>query len=601
MLVTPHAHPRGAPLVRALDVIAVTLSAGIAAGWIHTLELVVARHLQHQLVWFSRDFVWMSPVAYTIVLLPLGLVLAVVAGLSSSRWVQTLAIFGCWCVALVGVLLPYSQVARIASLILGVGAAVQLARAAKARPTQWISGYRRFALLGSVLVLLMALILPRWRDFSARRAIDALPSSASAAPGTNVLLIILDTVRAASMSMYGASGSTTPQLEQWAQSATTFDAAYAVAPWTLPSHASLFTGRYAGELTADWKTPLDRSDSTLAELFRVRGYATGGFMANMHYTAWDSGLDRGFATFKDYRRSRWQLLRSSAWTQTQMFDELRHAASLGDVATAILHPDLSIDLKHTFDRKNGNEVTRQFLDWQASIGQRPFFAVLNYFDAHQPYYAPRQFLHFGKDEDGTARYSAAIAYLDANVDSIFQELRRRNALDNTVVIVTSDHGELFNEHGLSGHAHDLYRNVLHVPLMIRFPAKVPEGRRVGAAVSLRDVPATILDLSSLSRASVPGHSLTHYWTDSTTAGSPAFAEVTQAANVDSTYPTAKGPMKALLDDSTHYIRNGDAREELYRYRTDALEALNLADSSNTRALPWRTRVDSILAARRRSK
>ncbi|MEP7347801.1 MAG: sulfatase, partial [Gemmatimonadaceae bacterium] len=441
--------PPRAPLRRALDVLAIAVSAGIAAGWIHTLELMVARHLQHQLVWFSRDFIWMSPISYTLVMLPATLILAVVAVASRSSKVPVVSVFGLSCVAIFGVLLPYSQLARIAALLLAAGVAVQLARSVNAAPERWLSRFRRLALGGSVVVTLMALVLPRWRDLAANRAIDALPEVTATAPPANVLLIILDTVRAASMSLYGATDSTTPRLEQWAREGTVFDAAYSVAPWTLPSHASLFTGRYAGEVTADWKTPLDRSDSTLAELFRVRGYATGGFMANMHYTAWDSGLNRGFAAYEDYRTSWWQLLRSSAYTQTQLFDQLRSVSSLGAATTAILHPDLSIDFKHVFDRKFATEVSQEFLDWQAGVGQRPFFAVLNYFDAHQPYYAPTAFQHFAR----TPHYSAALAYLDANLDSIFLELRARNVLDNTIVLVTSDHGELFDEHGLSGHAH----------------------------------------------------------------------------------------------------------------------------------------------------
>ena len=590
-----------APFLRALDVLAIAVTAGVAAGWVHMLELMFARHLQHELVWFSRDFIWMAPIAYTLVLLPAALILAVAAVMSRSTLVQAIGVFCLSCVAIFGVLLPYSQVARIASLVLAGGAAFQFARLASAAPEKWCLRFRRLALGGMILVALMALVLPRWHDGAANRAIKAVPVSTAPSPPANVLLIILDTVRAANLSLYGAPDSTTPRLDQWAQDATVFDAAYAVAPWTLPSHASLFTGRYAGEVTADWKTPLDRSDSTLAELFRVRGYATGGFMANMHYTAWDSGLDRGFATYEDYRRSWWQLLRSSAWTQTQLFDQLRSASSLGEAADAILHPDLSIDLKHTFDRKIAREVTGQFLDWQADIGQRPFFAVLNYFDAHQPYYAPREFQHFPRTQGDAARYDAAIAYLDGTLDSIFQELRQRNVLDNTVVIVTSDHGELFNEHGLSGHAHDLYRNVLHVPLFVRFPQAVPTGRRVLRTVSLRDLPATILDITSLSGASVPGHSLRSYWIDSAGIGSPVLAEVSRAPNVSNTYPTAKGPMQALFDDSTHYIRNGDGAEELYRYRDDAPETTNLAASSQVVSAPWRARVDSILLSRRGSR
>lgn len=587
------------PVSRAINVLSVGVTLAIAAGLIHTLELSVARHLQHQLVWFSRDFVWMAPMSYGLVLLPVTLLFAIAAAVS-SRQIHHVAVFVLALISFFGVLLPYSQIARIASLLFAAGIALQLARAARGAPARWNQRFRRVALGGGVLIALVSFVLPRLRNRNARRAIDALPAvAAETSSPANVLLIILDTVRAASMSLYGAPDSTTPRLQEWASQSSVFDAAYSVGPWTLPSHASLFTGRYAGETTADWTSPLDESDSTLAEIFRVRGYATGGFMANMHYTAWDTGLDRGFITYRDYRRTFWQLVRSSAWTQTNLFGQIVNATSFGDVASAFLHPDLSIDIKHAFDRKYGVDVTAQFLEWQAILQQRPFFAVLNYFDAHAPYFAPDEFLHFPTPVSGTARYSAALAYLDHNIDTILKELRRRNALDNTVVIVTSDHGELFEEHGLSGHAHNLYRNVLHVPLVLRYPPSVPAGRRVSTTVSLRDLPATILDLTALAHATVPGTSLRATWMDTGAAISPALSEVSKASNVDPTYPTAKGPMKGLFDDSTHYIRNGDGREELFRHLDDTLELANLTASSPTVAAPWRTRIDSLLSSRRR--
>ncbi|MBV6519945.1 MAG: hypothetical protein MNPFHGCM_00048 [Gemmatimonadaceae bacterium] len=583
----------------ALDVLAIAVAAGVVAGLIHWAELQFARHVLHHLVWFSRDFVWMSPIVYTLLLLPLAGIFAILATVVARPWVVSLAAFFLFWVATFGVLLPYSEVARIASLVLAAGIAIQLARWLHAAPDRWLPRYRLFASAGAILVVAMALVLPRWRAHTADSALSAIPVSAAPEPPPNVLLIILDTVRAASMSLYGASVPSTPRLDAWARDAVVFDEAYSTAPWTLPSHASLFTGRYAGEVTADWKTPLDRADSTLAEQFRARGYATGAFMANMHYTAWDSGLERGFIAFDDYRRSWAQLVRSSSWTQTRMYDELLGASSLQDVLQALLHPNLSIDMKHTFDRKYARQVSRQFLDWQAGLGQRPFFAVLNYFDAHQPYYSPRQFQQRVRDNEGMSGYAAAIAYLDTSIDSVLIELQRRNTLDNTLVIVTSDHGELFDEHGLTGHAHNLYRNVLRVPLMIRFPPAVPQGTRIAKAISLRDVAATIVDLTDLSQAAVPGTSLRVTWTDSASRTSPVLAEVSRAPNVDLSYPTAKGPMKALLDDSTHYIRNGDGTEELYRYREDAFEARNLESHSSGSSLPWRALVDSFLAVRQR--
>lgn len=583
------------PLARVLDALAIVASFGLLAGVVHSLELLVSRLLLNELVWVSRDFAWMSPLAYTALLFPVALLSAIASAVTPAGWVPRLTVFACASFAVFGVLLPYSQIARIASLLLALGAAYQLARAYMPRALRW---YRTCAVAGMVVVGGIAFLQPRLRVWGAQRALDSVPADAT--ERTNVLLIILDTVRAASMGLYAPADSTTPHLDQWANDATVFDAAYSVAPWTLPSHASFFTGRYAGEVTADWKTPLDRADSTLAELFRARGYATGAFMANMHYTAWDSGLARGFSIYRDYRTSWWQLARSTSWTQTVMFDELRSARSVAAVFSALLHPNLSIDPKHTFDRKLGSEVTSQFLGWQRAAGNRPFFAVLNYFDAHQPYYAPRAFLHFPRTS-GTARYKGAIAYLDANIDSILKTLQAQKVLEKTLVVVTSDHGELFNEHGLSGHAHDLYRNVLHVPLMLRLPNIVPSGTRVQRVASLRDLAATIVDLAAIKDARVPGQSLRALWSDSVAGASLALAEVSQAPNVDPTYPTAKGPMKSLVDDTVHYIRNGDSTEQLFKFRSDTAESVNLAVNGSPVAVPWRLLVDSILSTRPRQR
>ncbi|MFN8582533.1 MAG: sulfatase-like hydrolase/transferase [Gemmatimonadaceae bacterium] len=584
---------RTPPRTRFIDAFAIGLSFAWLAGLVHFGETVVARHVLHELVWVSRDFQWMAPLAYGLVILPVVLILSLLYAALGTPWLLRLTIFASAIIAGFGVLLPYSQIARIASLVLAAGAAFQLARGELARA---VPRYRRFAFVGALVIAALAGLMPWWRGHQSRQALQGLPVAPSGA--TNVLLIILDTVRAASLSLYGNPEPTTPHLEQWAREGAVFSETYAVAPWTLPSHASLFTGRYAGELSADWKTPLGNSDSTLAELFARRGYATGAFMANMHYTSWDAGLDRGFATYLDYRTSWWQLVRSSAWTQTAMFDQLRSARSIAAVISALVHPDLSIDMKHTFDRKLGTEVTTQFLAWQRTVGVRPFFAVLNYFDAHQPYYAPVAYQHFPRS-GGTARYKAAIAYLDHNIDSILVELKQRGQLEHTLVVVTSDHGELFNEHGLSGHAHNLYRNVLRVPLLLRLPAAVPQGVRIPTTVSLRDVPATIIDLAGLPGAHVPGASLRATWTDSSASRSPALSEVSHAPNVSPTYPTAKGPMKSLTADAIHYIRNGDRREEFFDMRADTSESTNLVASRADEVVRWRARVDSVLAARTR--
>ena len=116
----------------------------------------------------------------------------------------------------------------------------------------------------------------------------------------NVLLIVLDTVRADRLSLYGYRRPTSPTLERLAKRGIRFDEARATAPWTLPSHASMFTGRWPHELDVNWHTPLGTKFPTLAEYLGSRGYATAGFVANVHYCSYEFGLDRGFTHYEDY-------------------------------------------------------------------------------------------------------------------------------------------------------------------------------------------------------------------------------------------------------------------------------------------------------------
>ncbi len=583
------------PRQRALDVIVLAIAFGIAAGFVHTAELAVARLIQGQLVWFSRDFVWMSPIAYTLVLLTGGALLAILALMSGSRWVLALAVFSTAMAAVFGVLLPYSAIARVVSLFLGAVIGVQLARLTLASPTRTMRAARRFALAGGVVVCTLALAMPGLRGWRENRN---LASATGAGDAPNILVIILDTVRAASFGLYSGAPATTPRLSEWAREGAVFDNAYAPAPWTLPSHSSFFTGRYASELAADWEIPLGSSDSTLAEVLGARGYATGAFVGNMHYTAWDSGLDRGFATYRDYRLTRNQVLFSSSYTQTRLFRHLRNnALSFGEILREFRDLDLSIDPKHYFDPKRADEVSASFLDWQQTLGGRPFFAFLNYFDAHRTYYSPRAFQTFPPSKTGIHGYHAAIAWLDSQVSSVLDSLRARGTLDRTIVIVTSDHGELFDEHNLSGHAHNLYRNVLWVPLYVRFPSRVPANRRVDATVSLRDLPATIADLAAVTASPFPGTSLATTWSLANSA-SPAIAEVRRAPNVTSAYPTSRGSITSLTDSSGHYIRYGDGSEQLFAWRVDPAESHDLAAGDNGTTGLWRARLDSLLHAMR---
>jgi arylsulfatase A-like enzyme len=227
----------------------------------------------------------------------------------------------------------------------------------------------------------------------------------------------------------------------------------------------------------------------------------------------------------------------------------------------------------------------QFLRWQASSGGAPFFAFLNLYDAHLPYDPPAPFdTMFDQGRAPLDRYDGAIAYEDRALGALFEELARRGVLDRTIVVVTSDHGEGFGEHGLSDHGKSLYRTELHVPLVIRYPAHVPGGTRVTTAISLRDLPATLLDLAGQGEeaGTFPGVSLATLWRHEATSASPVVSEVSAGINAAPNEPVSRGAMASVIDATGHYIRNGDGIEELYAYRTDPGELDDRAKRSEGR-------------------
>ncbi|MGH7657200.1 MAG: sulfatase, partial [Gemmatimonadales bacterium] len=365
---------------------------------------------------------------------------------------------------------------------------------------------------------------PILRGLAERRALARLPNASAGAP--NILLIILDTVRASSLSLYGYDQPTTPGLDQRAKRGAVFDRALSTTSWTLPSHASMFTGRYPYNFPASWEIPLGSEFPTLAEVLQEHGYATGGFVANLLYTQRESGLARGFIHYEDFRVSREQLKESTALGQ-------RIYEWQGGWVSA----------KRAYDRKPGEEVSSSFLRWVDQTRDAPFFAFLNYYDAHVPYRAPQpwrdRFKTGRRDRD---RYDASIAFLDQEIDGLLEELQARGHLENTIVVLTSDHGELFGEHGLEGHGNGLYDPTLHVPLVIWYPPVVQTGRRIERPVTLRDLPATLLDLAGIANHPLGGTSLRPLFRgDTATSGfSPLLAHLRKGIKTPPDQPVSKG-------------------------------------------------------------
>jgi len=351
-----------------------------------------------------------------------------------------------------------------------------------------------------------------------RDAPPALPqSSAAAAARPNVLFVSLDTVRADHMSVYGYERATTPNLQTFAQDASVYDHAISVADMTLASHASMFTGQYPRRHGAHYQPsqPLGQAMPdvpTLAELLSANGYASAGVVANYAYLHPLFGFQRGFQRY-DYR------------APVQLFDPndtfyLRNAVRRA--------ADLLLPMEQ-FDRlcRSAGEINSEVFPMLQELAQQknPFFLFVNYMDTHAPrmppapfkdrfpgrdprmtsqsYYATvkdvmRQKRHLSPHERESmlALYDGSMAYLDDQVGQLILQLKKLGVYENTLIVITSDHGEAFGERDLMEHSVSVYQDQISVPLLIKFPQS-HEGRRVEETVSHVDLLPTILSVAGL--------------------------------------------------------------------------------------------------------
>lgn len=394
----------------------------------------------------------------------------------------------------------------------------------------------------------------------------------------NVLVLILDTVRAASTSLHGYGRATTPELVWLASEGAMFEWAVAPSSWTLPSHGAMFTGRRASGLSTSWRKPLDTAHPTVAEAFRDAGYATGAFVGNPFYTHHESGLARGFHVLRDFRRSRLQLLWSTTIGQTPFVNGVLWDRTPSALVAAFRSFDLQVPSEPQSDRRWSPEIIAEFLEWQEKNRSRPFFAFLNLYDAHDPYEPPREVRKtFAATPTNQDLYDAAIAYQDAALGKLFAVLRERGILDQTLIVVTSDHGEQWGEHDLRNHGNSLYLPAVHVPLVLRFPQRIPAGTRVRQAVSLTDLAATLVDAVGLKNSTLPGESLLR-----ACCSTPSRYEslvVTETEQLDRSTntkaPAQRGPLASLFRDSLQFIRNGDSTFQLFDVHNDYGQERNL--------------------------
>ena len=458
----------------------------------------------------------------------------------------------------------------------------------------WLRRYAQSPILSSRMcaaTLAITLVLLASSEtlsvFDGAVPVHAAPGEVGQRARPNVVLIVMDTVRADHLSVYGYDRDTTPNLKALAQDSVVYPNAISSSDITLTSHASLFTGMYASwhgaycdMQNAPYGQALNPQYPTLAELLKSDGYATVAIAANLYMRA-DFGLERGFSEF--------HIPRPVALLPADTPFLLRRSIRRGlGVAFDIAQFDRLFSFSEDIDAGLFSTLPKH--------GRDPFFVFLNYMDAHFPYVPPapydRRFpgqkSSFTQDDleadqrkiaDGgqmssvylphcLSKYDGGIAYEDAQIGKVVDWLKRHNAYDNTMIVVASDHGEAFGERHYVGHGNSPYQNVVRVALMIKYPHDAHKGREAAPA-SLIDVAPTILSsLGIQPPASMQGRDLNH---PETLSGRPLINEAFPCPVMQPPDCRDGCMVRSIYEWPYKYISSSNGKRELFDLSNDPQE------------------------------
>jgi arylsulfatase A-like enzyme len=410
-------------------------------------------------------------------------------------------------------------------------------------------------------------------------ALALIAAACSPAKPPSVVLISVDTLRADALGAYGGRIAT-PSFDRLAAQGVLFEHAFAPAPATAPSHATLFTGQEVqrhGVLRNGESLP--ETATTLAEVFRERGYQTAAFVSSFvldprfgwsqGFAHFDAALPEGGATLgkqKPYPGAFWA---------AQRFEG--------------------------FDRR-ATSTTSAAISWLAKTPE-PFFLFVHYFDPHAPYVPPSIFadrsaaVRFpldGRSVNGVSpgqlerlvqQYHGEVLYVDDALAALLDAVERRTR-DKALVVLTADHGEGLGQHRWLEHATNLYDEQIHVPLLVRWPGEVPAGRRIATPVGLLDVAPTVLALAGIeSPAPRDGRSLAAAIRgDAALSPLPLFGI---RRLVDESTGWGRGVRLSVRTDRWKYIFSSEAPHELFDLEADPGEQQNVVGTQLERATELR--------------
>jgi arylsulfatase A-like enzyme len=408
----------------------------------------------------------------------------------------------------------------------------------------------------------------------------------------SVIFIVMDSARADRFSAYGYGRDTTPCLSALAERGLLFEQAISAAAWTIPSHATFFTGLYPSEHRCQHHRIQDDVGPLMAEVLRAAGYQTIAVVNNTLLHP-DSGLTRGFDEY----------------------------VSIGEQPERMRGPKLGRHFARGMGwRDSGAWLTNRTVFERLGRARRPFFLFVNYMETHFPFLPPpalrRRFirrrrhswqrfplaLRFMKGRYWallTRRdpavfsllsdlYDGELAYLDSRIGELVDWLDSKRLSENAILVIASDHGENLGDHGLLTHHFCLYDSLIRIPLIVLWPGRLPEGERVQDVVSSADLMPSLCRALGLEfwspprpgparpmlleprRECAPGlESFSEYHP-------PFYVKEWARSNPEIDLATYAHQLSAIRTDRFKYIEGSDGRQEFYDLASDAQEVNNLA-------------------------
>lgn len=392
-------------------------------------------------------------------------------------------------------------------------------------------------LLGGAL-LTAALLSRRFYSHS------AFSDSSSPFKGYNLLFISLDTLRADRLGIYGYERDTTPVLDQFARKAVVFEDVISVSSWTLPTHVSFFTGLFPGVhgVNVPKRVRVNSETPLLAEILRDQGYRTYAFTGG-GYVGSKFGFQRGFEYYGEYL----------GWKHRERYDLPRSLPDLKRVVARLKPQERFFIFLHTFDIHCPYNSPDPFMYMFNSEGAEPIDPRKcgDFYNKHQ--LSPGQVSYLSD------RYDGGIRSVDAQLKELFDFLEERDLINNTVIIITSDHGEEFYEHGRIGHKQSLHKELLNVPLIFYLPGIEPG--RISVQVSVVDIFATILEILDIKAG--PANNGFSLWPLIINGREDLYPRKFQFSELDS-----KVVLRSHIDKIGHLISNPETEDVMYFDRVE---------------------------------